>query len=218
MADKNVYKTPESDLISSEIPSSFNSESISPAKLRFAGWLSVFYAIISIPIFLLSMGSEATGSESLKAVGLATQVVSTIIWIYLLFAFMNFMQTRFNLLSLGKYVYLMVGLQIVLVGWLFFHTPRLDAPEISTLTIAYFSLIVPYGIVVALFGKKLFSVKVPYPYLRAFTWTIFISGLCIASIVLILVAAIVGIVSDVLLALVFFNGRKELLKVNSISV
>ncbi len=212
MVDKNIYKTPESELISTDIPTSFNLESIKPGKLRFVGWLSLFYAIITVPLFWLSITSGATGDESLKMVTLTLQVVSVFVWIYLLFIFKHFMQLRFNLLSLGKYVYLMSGIMVILSCWPYFHTPSLDMGEISTFSIVYYALWVPYGVIVVLFGKKLLSVKERYPYLKALAWTIIISGICISSVILILVALLVGIVADILLALLFFNGRKELLK------
>ncbi len=162
---------------------------------------------------LLSFAAGFIQDESLEFASLVLSAVTSIMWVYLILMFRRFMEVRFEIKGLRKYVNLLILLTIVLTvqSILMGHEPESGSLDIAT--IGYIAMLVPYGIVAILFGRTLLSIDTPYPYLRAFAWLTMLAGIAFASIVLLLVAMPIGFAADVLMALMFFAGRKELLSV-----
>lgn len=206
----NIYQAPDSNLVSNSIPDSFYTGSITVNMLNSAAWLSVIYAIMSIPILLLPYSGDIIGEDVSALATKVTTLLSVVLWIYLLFVIKRFMELRFELVSLDIYFKVMVALSIILMPLSFFLEQDSEAVEFSGILIVYLALMVPYGVATIQFGRKLLSVDEPYPYLKPFAWTLIISGVCMGSIILIFAAIPIGVVSDILLALLFFFGKKEL--------
>jgi len=217
MKDTNPYKPPHSDLVNEAMPDSFRSESISTGQLNLAGWLSISYAFLSIPILVISFMSVGTESESISLMSQTFTIISSVIWVYLLIILRKFLQARFTISGLGIYIWLMIFFTAVILVLSFFLDKTENTNEFTVETIAYFVSFIPYGIVTILFGKKLLSIKVPYPSLKAFSWLTIITGICMATVVLFILAIPFGIIADILLALLFFNGKKELASGDSLS-
>ncbi len=210
MKHSNPYKTPNADLVNEAIPDSFRTESISIKQLNFAGWLSLFYAFLSIPILAISVMSAEAGSESLNLMSQSLTVISSAIWVYLLIMLRKFLEARFAISGLGAYIGLLISFTAVMAVLSLFLDQSGSTSEFTAGTMAFFVSFIPYGIVTILLGRKLLSIKVPYPSLKAFSWLIIITGVCMASVVLFMLAIPLGIVTDIFLALLFFNGKKEL--------
>lgn len=208
--DSNPYKPPNSDLVSEAVPDSFRTGSISTGQLNFAGWLSIFYAFLSVPILAISLMSAETESESLNLMSQALTIIASAIWVYLLIILRKFLQARFAISGLGTYITLVIFFTAVMLVLSFFLDKTENTNELTLETIAYFVSFIPYGIVTVLFGRKLLSIKVPYPSLKAFSWLTIATGICMATVVLFMLAIPLGIAADILLALLFFNGKKEL--------
>lgn len=208
MKGKNPYQTPESNLIHESVPNSFYIENASAGQLNLAGWLSILYAAITVPTLILSFSGIVSEDDNFEIASHALEFLSTFLWIYLLLALKKFIELRFQLKSLTAYVDSLIVITLLLMAFGFLLDQ--DPEAISVGMIMYFGLIVVYAVISFLLGRKLLSIKEEYPYIRAFSWTIMISGVCMATIILLLLAIPIGIASDILLALLFFKGRKEL--------
>ncbi|PCJ19675.1 MAG: hypothetical protein COB04_05735 [Gammaproteobacteria bacterium] len=211
MTDDGIYQAPDSNPVTSSVPESFYSGALSASALNRAGWLSIFYALLTIPMILLPFSGEIIGQDLSEKAAHGMSVLSLAVWAYIFLMFNRFVTLRFNLTSLKIYIMLLVGLSIVLLILSFFLDQSEDVESLSPVSVVYFALLVPYGVVSILFGRKLLSVAEPYPYLKGLAWAMIISGVCMASVVFFLVALLIGLVADVFFALIFFRGKQELI-------
>ena len=84
------------------------------------------------------------------------------------------------------------------------------AEEFNSIMLVYFALLVLYGVVTIIFGKKLLSIPVYYKHMKFFAWINIISGVCLASVILLVFAIPLGFISGLIMALIFFTAAKEL--------
>lgn len=210
MIKDNPYKTPQSELIDEVIPDSFRNSSISPRKLFISGWLSIIVSLISIPILFISFANMEAEDDFLYLISQSFTVISAIIWIYLLLVLWEFIVARFNISGVANYIKLLIFFSIISTALSFFMDQSGGSGEISIVMVTYFLLFIPEGIITILFGKKLLSIDEPYPYLKAFSWLTIVIGICFTTVVLFLLVIPINFVANIVLALLFFNGYKEL--------
>ncbi|PCJ19676.1 MAG: hypothetical protein COB04_05740 [Gammaproteobacteria bacterium] len=215
MSDEGIYQTPDSNLVTNGVPESFYSGALSASALNWAGWLSIFYALLTIPMILLLFIGEVFGHELSIQASYAVRVLSLGLWTYILIILNRFVVLRFNLTSLRNYIILLVGLSIVMLIFSFFRDQSEDVKSLSAVSIVYYSLTIPFGVVEIFLGRKLLSVVEPYPYLKVLAWARIVAGICSVSVVFFLIVLPAELVADVFLALFFFRGRRELMEAAS---
>lgn len=207
---ESLYSAPASNLFLEEaLPEGYVEGDLTQSKLRLAGWLSIIYMLIQVPSFVISfmVGAEP---ENTMYDGLfkALIIVDMLLWIYLILVFKAFVNIRFGFTGVNRVIQFMIALSVVMYGLVFFMGQGDD--ELDVFTIVYFALLIPMGVAMVLFGKRLLSIENEFKYLRIYAWLNIISGVCVASVILFLLATPLGLIASLLIALMFFAAANEL--------
>ena len=209
MTDYEQYEKPSANLIQDASPH-IDTDQIKASELRLAGWLAIVFAIVSLPIFTASLLSGVVEHVWLNRVLDISTIVTTGLWVYLLLIIKRWVRARFQVSQLEPHITLLIATSLLVCILPFFTDVAEDTDQLSHATILYFILFIPYGVLTLIIGRKLLGIEAYFPYLKGFAWTLILSGFCMATVVLILFAVPIEIVSDILLALLFFKARDEL--------
>ena len=191
------------------IPTSFKSGELSVLKLKFAAFLSAFYVLLSVPTIGISfLSGFDSDNQQFELVSNVLAFISMLIWIYLLLVFKSLLNSRFEFDQANRLIDILIGMSVLMVAISLFMNAGEE--EMGAPTIIYFVLLVPFGIVTVLFGKKLLSIPAQYRGLKIFSWVNILTGVRMASVVLILMALPLGIVSGIAMCVMFFTASKEL--------
>ena len=209
MTDYDQYEKPSANLIQDASPF-IDTDLIKVSELRFAGWVAVLFAVVSLPIFTASLLSGVVDYLWLNHVLDISTIFTTGMWIYLLVVIKRWVFARFQVDNLEPYVRFLIATSLIVCLLPFFTDVAEDTDQLSPLTIVYFLLFIPYGLLTLIIGRKLLALEGYFPYLRGFAWTMVLSGFCMATVVLILFSVPIEIISDILLALLFFKAKDEL--------
>ena len=206
----SVYQTPASELLAKpDLPDAFLNGPLTREKLRYTGWLALLYLLLTPPHIGVSfMSGIEVGDNFYVNVNRLLTVVDTAIYIFLLFIFKQFVNVRFGFNRADRYISILIGLSVVMAV-LSFLMPS-DAETFDVPTIGYFVLLVPFGVVSILFGKRLLSINTDFSYLRLYSWSTIVAGVLLATVILFLLALPVGLVSSFALAMIFFTAAGEL--------
>ncbi len=212
----SIYKPPSSDLKTEEIiPLSYVNGPLSSKKLRFLGWISVFSALLSIPIIGITFinGLESANELYPKTTRIL-EISSTIIWVYLLLSFKVFINYRFEVTSVNRHLNMIILLTVLMTICSILYgndgggSKEFDIHDTETISMLF--LFVLLGIVTILFGKRLLAITSNFHYLRLFSLVNIAMGICLISIILLLLIVPLGIAYDILLALISFTASREL--------
>ncbi|MDD5106629.1 MAG: hypothetical protein PHC49_13540 [Desulfuromonadaceae bacterium] len=137
------------------------------------------------------------------------QIVGTLLFVVITLLLKRFLNQIFRFHDTDKSIDMMIMANVVagifVVVGLYINQFR------ETLGIAALVIMVFQGIVQLQFGYKL--LKLPHSLngmLKPFCYLNMATGICIASLVLILVGVVVSAISDLMLATIFFNLSKQL--------
>lgn len=207
---EQVYKSPESDLVIEElVPDSFKQGKLSKNKLAMAGWLSILYILLVVPATWISFMSGLQGdSYNYANEAVYLDAALTAFWIYLILVMKSLLNERFDFNLADKYINLQIIISIPMAILSIFMDD--SGAGYGIISIAYFILLIPIGVITVLFGKQLLKISNRFSGLKLYAWTNIIAGACMASIVLILLAIPVGIASSIAMAIMFFSAAKEL--------
>ena len=209
--EDNVYKPPKSAIIKEkEVPGSFFSGTFTAKKLKLLGWLALVSLLVDVPGFAISfIYGYSGGSADFKTYMHLFAVLSTVIWIYLLVQFRRFIVERFLFTKINWHVNLLIILAISLGLFSIVFVDGLVDP-FSTESILFYLILIPYGVVSVLFGKRLLAIEYEYKFLRFFAWLFILAGVCTATVMLVLLAYLFGFVYTIAMAMIFFSGSKEM--------
>jgi hypothetical protein len=176
-------------------------------KLRIAGFLAMTSAILSIPLLLLSNHFNENDTMGYALFLTFMQIAGLGLFIYLNSFLKKFLNLRFSFHEVDNYIDFMITINI------FLCVAGIAGIFLTTLTepLAQFSLllIVSFGIGQLLFGIKLF--KLPdslQGMLKPLCFITMLTGLLIATIFLLPIAAFTGAIADVMLGTIFFQARE----------
>ena len=177
-----------------------------------SGWLAMISAFASIPMAYLAFTLEGRGDTVGTLLQGGMQVAGTALFVVITLLLKRFLNRVFGFYDTDKSIGLMVMANIVagvfVLGGLCFAEIRETAGQ-AALVIMVFQ-----GLVQIRFGYQL--LKVPNNLgglLKPFCYLNMATGVCVASLVLILVGVVLSAVSDLMLATIFFNIAKELKEV-----
>lgn len=135
--------------------------------------------------------------------------VLVLVGCYLLMRFKALIEQRFAASGLGKPVWLLVGLSLILGMMDFWLGARLFE-GLNPITLLYIALLVLMGGSMVWLGVRLLRVSVPYPSLRVMAWMNIVGGVLLASVVFIVLSMLPLLASGVAMALVFLRAAREL--------
>ncbi len=169
-----------------------------------AGWLSMVSAFASIPLAYLAFKLEGD-AEQAAAMGLLTiQVVGVLLFVVILLLLKKYLKHFFGFQQTNRSIDVMILSNVVasvcVIGGLFIP-PFKEIAGIAALALMVFG-----GVVQIRFGYQL--LKLPDSLggmLKPFCYLNMATGICQATVVLVLVGVVVSAISDLMLATIFFT-------------
>lgn len=206
----SLYSTPAANLIAEQgLPEEYVDGELGKDKLRLAGWLAILYTLIQIPSFVLSFFSGAEPDNELyDSLFKVFTVVDMLLWIYLFLVFKKFVNLRFDYGGVNRVIQFIVVLSIIMYGLVFLMGQGDEELDIASLV--YFILMIPLGVALILFGKRLLNIEAEFKYLRTYAWLNILLGISTATVVLLMLAVPLGVIASLLLAMLFFEAANEI--------
>jgi len=178
-------------------------------SLNLAGSFSIAAAVLSIPLVMVQVISESPEGQS--AVFLILQSIFNAAYVaisvYVLIIFKRLLNQKANFYDVDRYIEFIIWVNIASAALHIITLPFKEAQE--TMGTVFLILLVLIGIIMVLFGLKLLKCADDlYGYLKTYSYLTIASGIMIAIFILALFGIIISLISDVILALIFFKSAK----------
>ncbi len=172
--------------------------------LTTAGWLAMISAFVSIPLTYVSYClADGTDSTSI-GIQVLIQVAGVLLYVTIAGFLKKLLNSRFTFHDTDKNIALMIIANIVaaviaIVALCFPQTRE-------TLDVPAFAVLVFQGIVQIQFGYKLLNLQNDLDrMLKPFCYLNMATGVCLASVVFLIVGVVVSSISDLMLGTIFFH-------------
>jgi hypothetical protein len=172
-------------------------------NLKLAGWLSITNAILTIPIFAMSLFLVSQSGSTAKLLAMILAGVSFILFIFIFLSLKGLLNTRFGFHDTDILINMLIWVNAVS-----FALPFLELfPALEKLAaVVPLVVIVLSGIVLILFAVKLLRLSdTLHGMLKPFAYTSLATGVCFATIVLIPIGLLVSIIADIILGIIFLR-------------
>lgn len=172
-----------------------------------AGWLAMVSAFASIPLTFLSFRLGDNGDPAATAVQIGIQAAGALLFVAITLCLKKLLNARFGFHDADGSIDLMIVANVVaaVLAVVALRFPQLkEALEIATLvTVAL------QGLVQLRFGFRLLKLDDDLDgMLRPFCYLNMATGVCVASVVLIVVGVLISAISDLMLGTIFFHIAK----------
>ncbi|MBM4307711.1 MAG: hypothetical protein FJ123_13360 [Deltaproteobacteria bacterium] len=177
-------------------------------QLTLAGWLSMTSAVFAIPSIVMSWLLDEMGGTGAKLSQAILTLVSLGLFLYVIIALRKLLNYRFKFHQVDIYISLLIWGNLVLAV---FSLLALGSQGFESLMniLSIVSLII-FGILAMMFGIRLLQFPGNlYGLLKPFCYTTIASGICLITVFLAPVGVIIGAVSDVVLATIFFRAAEQ---------
>lgn len=175
--------------------------------LKIAGSLAMASAFLSLPLVYLSFTLEGRTDAYANGIQTFIQAAGTLIFIAIVSYLKRLLNSRFAFHATNKSIELMIMASMV-TGMLtigMFSFPTLK----ESLSSAVIVILVLLGIVQAQFGFKLLALPNDLGGMhKPFCYANMVTGIALASVVLIPVSILTSAISDLMLGTIFFNMAK----------
>ncbi len=211
MDNNSLYTPPTADLkTAQELPVNYSSSALTASRLKLLGWLFVMDFILTIPLTGFDVMSGTTEAlDPYKNIIQILSLLSTFIWSYLMIMFRKFLNLRFEFYRVDLLINILIFISIMMGIIPFASLNEEIIAGIKLESLIVFTLLLPYGLVTFLSGKRLLTIADRFPYLKGFSWLSMISGILTTSIVLFVFSIPLYIVMELFIALIFFEAARE---------
>jgi hypothetical protein len=173
--------------------------------LKTAGWLAMASAFASIPLTYFSFQLDGSADSGATGILVGIQLVGMILYVAIALFLRRLLNARFTFHDTDRSIDLMIVLNvaasvIAVVATCLSHVKEKEALEIAALAIVAFQ-----GLVQVRFGVRLLRLQDSLDgMLKPFCYLNMATGICMASVVLMLVGVLVSSISDLMLGTIFF--------------
>lgn len=176
-------------------------------SLTASGWVAMCSAFIAIPFSYLAFKLEGNTDVTSVALQASMQLFGTVLFVVITRFMKKLVNEQFTFHDTDRQIDLMimsnVGACILVLAGLLFPTLK------ETLVIAAMVVMVMLGILQIQFGYRLLKLQNDLGgMLKPFCYSYMVTGICIASVVLIIVGVVTSAISDLMLGTIFFNVAK----------
>jgi hypothetical protein len=178
-------------------------------RLRFAGWLAMASALLTLPLFLFSLQNQGQTDFTMKVLDAGIQVLGAALFVFLCVTLRRFLGRRFSFHATDRIIGLMIVSNLAIGGLTLAATfaPQLQ-PAASAIAVgAVFAMGVlqlRFGFLLLALSDELGGLRRPYAYLNMAV------GACLASIVLVPLAIVLSAVADVMLGTIFLQAARSI--------
>lgn len=181
---------------------------MTPEQFIRAGRLAIVNAVITIPLFFLSIMLGLQSDYGARVLQTILTVASTLLFVYILLALKEFINSRHGFHDTDILIKIQIWANIALT--VFSMLGLLSRTLLEAGGMFALFLIVPLGIVQAFFGYRL--LRLPdklHGRLKPFCYLSIATGFCFAFVVLIPLGLITSAAADVLLGLILIRAGRE---------
>lgn len=172
-----------------------------------AGWLCMFSAFVSIPVAYYSFRLDTTTDQAANLIQIVIQTAGVALFVAITMYLKKLLNVQFGFYETNKNIDMMILANVVASVMVIIAYSFTDLKE--TLSTAALVVAVFQGIIQIQFGFKLMKLQNDLGgMLKPFCVTNIATGICIASVVLIIVGVVVSAVSDLMLGTIFFQLSK----------
>lgn len=179
--------------------------------LNLAGWLAVVSAVITFPGIILSIisGMVQVKSASLLYLEAIFNTGTTALTVFIFIMLKRLLNEKAKFHDVDKYITFLIWVTIILTVIEVLTLPFSEIQGIIGLGVIV--LIIPLGIIYIVFGIKLLNCEDNlFGYLKPFSYLSIATGIMMAVVILIPLGMITSIISDIVLALIFFKAVKNI--------
>ena len=181
---------------------------MTPEQFIRAGRLAFVNAVITVPLFLLSIILGTQGDYGAQALQTILMVATTLLFVYILLALKEFINSRHAFHDTDTLIHIQVWTSIVLTVFSMLGLLVQSLREAEGMLSLF--LIVGLGIVQAVFGYRLLRLPAGlHGRLKPFCYLTIATGVCFAVVVLIPIGLITSTAADVMLGMILIRGGKE---------
>lgn len=187
-------------------------------SLNLAGWLSVVAAALYFPQIIIGLISELSADKSTTFLYLEALLNTgfIVIYVYIFVMLKRLLNEKAAFHDTDKYITFLVWTNVVITVISVIALPFPEAQEVVGAGIIY--LMVPLGVIYVVFGIKLLNCEDNlFGYLKPFSYLTIATGIMTAVVVLVFFGFITAIISDIILALIFFKAANLMQTQGSIS-
>jgi len=182
---------------------------LKPTTLRAAGMLAIASAMLTIPLFLLSVLLEGRYDSTARSIHLALQGVGTLIFLVLTVSFYCFLNRNCGFHRANKIILGQIALNIVYA--LASAASIFSRQGEEQMRPVMMCLIFLLGILQAGLGLRLFALDNDLLGMkRQYCWLNVVTGVFFASLLMIPVAIITSAVADIMLGTIFILESRRL--------
>jgi hypothetical protein len=182
---------------------------LKPITLKAAGMLAMVSAVASLPLFLLSLAFEGRHDDAARTMQLLLQGVGTVIFVALTAILRNFLARNCLFKKADAIILCLIILNLIYAAAssASLYIPKAGEQYQSILA----ALVVLMGIAQAGLGMRLFVLENDLGGMkRLYCWLNIITGICLASLLLIPLGIVTSAVGDVMLGTIFFQEARRL--------
>jgi len=177
-------------------------------QLTLAGWLSMTSAIFAVPSIAMSWFLDEMGGAGAKLSQAILTLVSLGLFLYVIMSLRKLLNYRFKFHHTDIYISLLIWGNLILSALSLLALASQGFESLMNI-LSMVSLII-FGILALMFGTRLLQFPGNfYGLLKPFCYTTIASGICFVTIFLAPVGIVVGAVSDVILATIFFRAAEQ---------
>lgn len=161
-------------------------------------------AFASIPLTYFSYQLDGSADPAATGIQIGIQVVGALLFVAITLLFRKLLNARFSFHDTDRSIDLMVVANVLASGM---AVVALCVPQLKeTLEIAALVTVVFQGLVQVRFGSRLLRLQDNLDgMLRPFCYLNMATGVCVASVVLIVVGVVVSSITDLMLGTIFFH-------------
>lgn len=172
-----------------------------------AGWLAMVSAFASIPLTFLSFRLGDNTDPAATALQIGIQTAGALLFVAITLCLKKLLNARFGFHDADRCLVLLIVASVVasVMSVVALGFARLKEPlEIASLVTVAFQ-----GLVQLRFGYRLLKLQDDLDgMLRPFCYLNMATGICVASVVLIVVGVVISAISDLMLGTIFFHIAK----------
>lgn len=178
-------------------------------NLNLAGWFSIVSAAVTLPLVAIGMVSGLSEDETTvwSYLEIILGAAYLVLYVYIFLMLKRLLNEKAGFHGVDGLITTLIALNIVvtLLSALILPLPEKEV----TISIVVLVLLVPIGILSAVFGFKLLNCPDDlFGYRKTFAYLIIATGVMLATVFLMLFSMLTSIAADVVLALIFFKSAK----------
>ena len=178
-------------------------------NLRLAGWLTILSAIVALPLAAFGLFSGFMADKSTLWIYLEVifNVAYTALFVYIFVMMRRLLNEKAGFHGADGYITTMIALNVVIAALAALASIFPEAEVV--ISVAVLVMLVPAGVVAVIFGVKL--LKCPddlFGHLKPFAYLMIVSGVMLATVILVPFSMLTSIAADVVLALIFFKSAR----------